>query len=409
VTRAARPPIGDAPRGLRQRLRSDGTWRVWWEPRAQDRLHGFAAVELSADRAAWSVAEARRLNKAADTAIATGTRPDAPARAGNRITDLIAAYRQSPDFRTGLAPKTQASYRALLNQIEEKWGTARVAEFDKATMKAWYETLYTHKGATIAQRLLRMMSILFTQAEARGMRPDNSNPCFRLRLHTPAPRARVATWAEVDAMISAAEGAGQHAMALAIRLGVFQGQRQTEVREATRGAFRLIPVAGGAMGDDGAPRPEWVWFFRRSKRGNDGVMPLHAEVVPHLRRALADTGTPAAPRRADAALLVDEALGRAYDEDLFQARWRALRTRAAATVPSVADLQFRDLRRTFGVLARAGGSSKNDIGDVLGNSAATNPLLGETYMPPSFATTRRTIGAIQRPVTGEGKSERDKG
>ena len=54
-------------------------------------------------------------------------------------------------------------------------------------------------------------------------------------------------------------------------------------------------------------------------------------------------------------------------------------------------------RRTFGVWARAGGGSREDVGDVLGNSAAMDPQLGETYMPPSFHTAARAVASIQRP------------
>lgn len=77
----------------------------------------------------------------------------------------------------------------------------------------------------------------------------------------------------------------------------------------------------------------------------------------------------------------------------------------AAGYPAAASLQFRDLRRTFGVLSRAGGASADDTGDVLGNSAATNPRLRQTYMPPSLTTASRAVAAIGRPLPS---SERKK-
>jgi len=78
-----------------------------------------------------------------------------------------------------------------------------------------------------------------------------------------------------------------------------------------------------------------------------------------------------------------------------------IRTHAAKAVPSLTAtgnvLQFRNLRRTFGTWARAGGASKGDVGDVLGNSAVTDPQLGEIYMPPSFHTAARAVFSFQRP------------
>jgi len=66
-------------------------------------------------------------------------------------------------------------------------------------------------------------------------------------------------------------------------------------------------------------------------------------------------------------------------------------------------LQFRDLRRTFGRLSRAGGAEKADVADVLGNSAAVNQQLGDVYMAPEILSLLRAIGAIQRPQPEERK------
>lgn len=394
MTRKPRPPIGDPPRNLRQRQRANGTWRIWWEPRPQDRLLGFAPVDLDATRTSWSVAEAARLNAEADRAIKAGGRTTDAARS-RTVEDLIRLYRASVHYRETLRPKTRASYDKLLSSIEAKWGPRKVADFDKAVMSTWYETLYYGQGPRMAQALIRMMSILFAFAETKVWRPENSNPCTRLKIKTPAPRSRTATWAEVDAILAAAERLGLHGMALAIRISLFQGQRETDVITALRGDFGLRTLALDRQG----PRPVWVWAFRRSKRLNAALLPLHPEVIPAVRAALADAGTPDTPRLPTDPLIVDEAVGRAYDEYLFNKRWRRIRAEAAAGagLAQIATLQFRDLRRTFGVMSRAGGATKDDTGDVLGNSAANDPVLGETYMPATFKTASRAIAAVQRP------------
>lgn len=388
---AGRRPVD--PPGMRSRGRTDGTVRVWWEPSPAARKLGFDPVDLDADRMSWSRKRATDLN--AEVAAAAAGGPKAGARkgaaGGRTISALIADYQQSPHFTASLAPKTRESYRKLLLQVEAKWGTYRVGDFDKATMTAWYETLFAAKGARMAQALIRQMSILFSRAESIGWRPENSNPCMRLRVVTPRPRSRAGRHDELAAMLKGADALGLSSMALAIRLAVYQGQRQTDIRTATRGAFALrsLPGRKGQV---------WVWQFVRSKRGNAGAMIVHPAVVPALRAALADTGTAAQPRLADAALILDEATGAPPSEFLFNKRWRAVLDWAAdpdrGNCPSVADLQFRDLRRTFAVLARAGGASKDDVADVLGNSAAVNPILGETYMPASFETASRAVAAV---------------
>jgi integrase len=352
-------------------------------------------VELDADRAAWSIKEARRLNAEVDKAIETGQRR-AARPTGRTMSDLIREYRQSITFREDLAPKTQRSYGALLNQIEDKWGHRRAMDFDKPVMFAWYQALYNGKSARMAQALIRQMSILFSHAELLGWRSEGSNPCFNLGVRTPRGRSRVASWDEIEALLLTAETLGRHAMALAIRLSLYHGQRETDVIQATRGAFQLRMARPWGEKEE---RPTWVWFFRRSKRKNDASLPVHAEVIPFLRAALADAGTAEKPRLPTDALLVDEAVGRAYDEDLFAKRWREIRAKAAELegMADITTLQFRDLRRTFGVLARQGGASADDTGDVLGNSAANDPQLGEIYMQPTFDTTSRAIAAVQSP------------
>ena len=394
MTRKPRQPIPDAPPRLRQRQRADGSWRVWWEPRAGERALGFTPLELSADKPGWSAREAQRLNAEVAQAQLQGRRSTGRPT-GRTISDLISLYRQSVHFRETLSAKTRQSYNILLNQLDDKWGTRRVIDFDKEVMATWYETLYYARGPRMGQALIRQMSILFAFAETRNWRPENSNPCFRLQVKTPQPRARVISWAEFDALVAAAHRLGLPSIALAMQLSLFQGQRQTDVRLATRGAFMLTPILRR-----GHKRPQqvWVWTFLRSKRQNMGQIELHPEVIPALRKTLADIGDPDAPLQHADRLLRCDRTGKPYTEDLFAKRFAEVRTAAAAEIATVAGIQFRDLRRSFGSLSRAGGASKDDTADVLGNSAAINPQLGETYMAPTFHTASRAVTAIRRPT-----------
>jgi len=402
MTRKPRPPIGDAPPRLRQRLRAGGDWRIWWEPRPTDRALGFDVVELDAARINWSVTEAKRLNKQLDTAHESGTRDAGLRKSGRLISDLIADYSRSVHFTENTRPATQTSYRKLMLQIDDKWGPQRVAAFDKATMAAWYQSLYREKSPRMAQALIRQVSILFEHAETLGWRPENSNPCLRLKIKTPAPRDRLATWDEIEAVIEAADALGFSSLVLAIHLSLFQGQRQTDVIEATRGAFRLLDRTDPGTGQ---ARPEWTWTLLRSKNNRFAILPVHPDVLPLLRLTLAQTGTADAPRTADTALILDEATGQPYSVDLFAKRWAKARALAARRIPSITTLKFRDLRSSFSRLARAAGASDDDTGDALGNSAATNPSLRQTYMPASFETARRAILAVQRPQQTEKKEQ----
>jgi integrase len=379
--------IEDAIPRLRQRQRADGTWRLWWEPETAVRAMGFEPVELDAGKVTWSVREAGKLNGEVEKARAAGGRI-IPKAGGRTMSALIAEYQRSEMFRR-LAPKTQTDYRGRMLVIDRKWGPHLVQSFSKPVMREWYETLHRASGEWQAVAQLRIMSLLFSYAELKGWRAEDSNPCRRLKMSLPQGRDRVAGWAEYDALIAAAEDLGWPVMACAIALAAMQGQRQTDIREARVDAFQEATIDGRKM---------LVWRFRRSKRKNLGIMPVHPDAVGRVRALLA------AAVPGQELLLIDSATGRPLSESLFQDRWTAVRDRAAKTVPTVATLQFRDLRRTFGVWSRAGGAGKDDVGNVLGNSAANNPRLEEIYMPPSFSTTSRAIGAVKRPVAKDRKA-----
>jgi hypothetical protein len=389
----SRPPIKDAPPRLRQRQRADGTWRVWWEPKAPERKLGFTVQELDAKAPFRAAREAREWNAKVNAARASGRRAPAK-RSGHSMADLIDDYLRSLHFQA-LRPATQRTYREKLKQIAAKWGNDPVRDFDKPIINTWYETLYRSAGPTQAQRLIALMSILMGHAEKRGWRDANSNPCLRLGMHTPAPRSRTADFDQMDALIAAADACGFPGVGLAVALSMLQGQRQADVLAAKRADFRQVMVA---MPGSATPRAVWIWDLMRAKRNTAGHLMLHDEVLPRVLAQLAQPGAPDDP------LITDPATGHGYTRDLFGKRWATVRQAAidagcAGLLDATgAPLQFRDLRRSFAVLARANGATDDDTGDVLGNSAAMNPQLRQTYMPPQFHTAARATALVVRPA-----------
>ncbi|GGH36109.1 hypothetical protein SAMN05444007_108220 [Cribrihabitans marinus] len=381
-----RAPISQKIPGLRQRARADGSWRIWWEPNAGARALGFEPVELSADKLSWSVRRATELNE--DVARKRAGETKTPVTStGRTLAALIHAYQRDPEF-TDKKLKTQASYARNLRLIEAKWGSYPVTSFTKPVMREWYVTNRAARGETQAVALIRMMSILFSFAELKGWRAEDSNPCFRIKMKVPKPRRRIATWDELDAILDAATTCGLRSIGTAVLLSALQGQRQTDVIEATCGDFRQVTIPLGR-----AQQTVWAWQVDRSKRGTLGLMQLHPLVLDRIEARLADADK-------DARLLIEERTGQGYSEDLFWSRWGEVRAAAATHCRSLDGrdpLQFRDLRRTFAVWSRAGGATDDDVGDVLGNTAALDPRLQDTYMPASFATSSRAVLSIERP------------
>ncbi|WP_226783157.1 hypothetical protein [Oceaniglobus trochenteri] len=380
-----RAPITEKVTGLRQRRRADGSWRVWWEPSAKARAAGVLTVDLDADRPTWSVRQARRLNDDAGRATTPGKRRASGTRS---MTALIDAY--SRDQLTEKAAATQDSYRGLMKLIDEKWGDELVTDMTKSVLYQWGKALQTARGTTQAKRLTAMCSILFSYAELLGWRPENTNPCFRLKLATPPKRTRVATLDEFEALETAARADGAMAMHHALLFGLFTGQRLTDILNARLGDFRQVTRPASATAPQ---RTVWAWKILRSKRRTAGLLELHPELERALTERRAQTDDPDAP------LLSDR--GNAFTMDRFQKAFAALRSAAAAQAPSLTGpdpLWFKDLRRTAGVWARHGGAERQDIGDLLGNTVATDDQLADVYMPASFETAARAINAIRRPA-----------
>ena len=392
MTRKPRGPVGDPPPRLRQRQRADGTWRIWWEPETAVRKLGFATVELDAKAPLKAAREARKLNEAVAEARISGTAPRSR-RGPVCIEDVIEDLRRSVQWGQ-LAAKTRVSYDKGFRLIIRKWGAAPVQDFTKPMARTWYEALYRDSGSWQAASLIRLLSIVMAHAELRGWRPENSNPCYRLGVTIPKGRGRVATWEEFDALQAAALRVGLPSIGVLAALSMLAGQRETDCYLATRQEFdqRRVRWPGAAE-----PADVWVWDLTRSKTGASGTILLHDELAPMVAAIMAR------PAPADARLVIEERVGRPYDEDLFQSRWGEVRAAAIAggdnypACPTLASLQFRDLRRSFSVHARRNGASIGDTGDAIGNSAAVNARIKGIYMPPEFFTAARAVTAVARP------------
>lgn len=358
------------------------------------RALGFDPVELDADKPTWSGREAEKLNKAVDRGRA-GETPASVGPGGRTLSALILAYKQDPEYLDKKS-QTRRSYAEFLRIIDRKFGADNVVTFTKPAMRKWYLTNRDARGEHMARALARMMSILFSFSELNGWRAEDSNPCRNLKMRVPRPRSRVATWVEMDAILDAAIECGLPSMRTGALLSALQGQRQTDVIYVTAGDFKWV-----TRRDERAQDTVLAWRVDRSKRGTLGLMQLHPIVLECVEPLL--NGKEPSDR-----LLIEERTSRPYNEDAFKRRWAEVRRKASETAPSLTGdtpLQFRDLRRTFAVWSKAGGSSDDDVGDVLGNSAANDPALQETYMPSSFETASRAVLAIQRPKE---KDERKK-
>lgn len=373
-----RDPFATPPKGLRTRPGARGL-RVWWEPNATEKAAGMNPVSLDAERPTWSIRKAREMNR-----IAARATKGAQAVDGRRtVAALTERYLRHGDFRDRLRPSTQTDYRNLCRRVAARMGHKLVKDVTKPDLYAWYEDLRQQKSPRTAQALIRMASVLFSHAEKIGWRGENTNPALNMKLEQPKPATRVATWEEVDALVTAADALDLQGMALAITLGLYTAQRQGDILDLRAEQITRM---------DGPTGPIHVLALVRAKRNTAGHMPIHPDAVPRLTAAL--------DRLADQQdHIITDPRGRAYGKTRWRDDWLAVRARAAMECPSVETLEYRDLRRTFGVLARAQGTSRDDVTAVLGNTADIDPRLFMTYMPPDLTGTSRAVQGLKRRKT----------
>lgn len=371
-------PVLDPRNGLRQRQRADGTWRVWWEPTGGEAAAGAVAVDLSDLAPGDAQRKADQLK-----ARAQGKAGSTPAPRQGTVDSVIADYRASR-FWAGLQASTQRSYAADLRAVSAKWGPVVARAITTPEVDRWYDALLAEKGRFRARALHRMLSIVMAHAKRRGL--ADANPCADIKTLMPPKRQRRGTMAELAALLTAARSLRLRSVRAALMLVIYGGgQRQADLLKARPADFTRMPLQLVGMS---APRPFLVWQVTRQKRGNEGALVINPAAAPVLRlqlRLAAARGLP---------LIFDEGTGAAYSPRLFWKRWEAVRALAAVAQPSVATLQWRDLRRTFANLARAGGASIDDVGDAIGNTAAKDEGLRQVYMAAQLETSARATLAV---------------
>jgi integrase len=436
----------DAVRGLRQKQapRSPSGWRVWWEPSAAGRESGLSNVPLDADRPAWSVAQAKRLNTGQKNRLKDAARGTVRS---NTVEALANHYLHSKDF-ADLRPKTQQDYTGGLRRLVTECGHEPLSAMTVPRCVAVVSGVAIRSGDHMATKTKRIGSLLFAYAERQGFRAPASNPWIAVRTAKLAPRNRVCSWSEFDALMDAADALAYPDMALAMSMIFFHGARVTDVRTARLGEFRRFEAdADGTFytarldamtGDWQSVEPDdpWhvaveaainyglvdidtavttpatapvqtpvqtpadttaqgftTWHYQRSKRGNAHSTILRAEVAARLEAWVATL-----PAGTNPHLFPTGTAGLGLGVTGFHKHFFAVRAHAARKIDSLSSLQMRDLRRSHAVHARRGGATLQQAGDGLGNTAATNPALEDTYMPQDLFTGSAAAMQIKRPT-----------
>lgn len=239
-----------------------------------------------------------------------------------------------------LKPSTQADYRRSIEKfIIPRLGRVKVQELDRAKIAEFHQSF--SKTPYQANRILGTLSVMLTQAEIWGMRPEGINPCLRVKRFKEKKRERFLSSEEMARLAESLDEEAKEAPSAAA-------------------AFRLLILTGCRLGEIQKLKWRDVDFEREEIRLSDSKTGQRTVYLSPQGIALLKS----IPRKEDNPYVIVGLEDGAYLTDL-QKPWRRVRARAGLD-----DVRIHDLRHTFAANAAASGLSLPMIGKLLGHTQA---------------------------------------
>lgn len=298
------------------------------------------------------------------------------------VEDIFEDLWKLPKFRNAgldgaMAEASVRDYKnkasALQNFDPEIWVSAAAA-VSRSVALGLFDRLWEAKGLAMAHGVLAVLRLAYSNAIDRRPEANLTNPCLRLRLPSPKPRIRVASPAEIEALLQAADEI-EPAIGDAIMLALLTGQRQADVlgvpeRQIEQGRVAL------AQGKTGAR--------------------VAMKALAALRgRLTAEKARRTAAGRLPQTFVWDPTTGRRYQPDTFRHRFAQVRARAAEIAPSVEDFYFMDLRDTAITWLANAGATVPEIAALSGHSLGTVHNILKHYLDANEAQANAGLDKLQ--------------
>jgi hypothetical protein len=381
---------------LRPKPTAAGT-RWYWEPSATLKRAGWKPLALGLDEAA-AIRAAQARNVEVKAWREGGATPRQIARIARRATvgALIVRYRAERMPQLGLA--TRKLYAVALDRIDRWAGDTQAAAITRRNVRDLRDTMMAGReiGHHAAHSTLKVLRTLFEWAKNQEVVP--SNPAAAFDLAAPAPRYQI--WADDDfaAFAAAAVAQGHPAMAYAVELAAWIGQREADLIRLTERQWKEMPPLDRALHDAlaGADGRVMAIELRQAKTNRWIAVPLAGAIRADTEAAIA------ANRRrgvGTVALLTNDTTGLPWQQRNFIRVFNQVRDRAVADGHgALSALQFRDLRRTCVVRLGRLGLNDAQISAITGHQLETTKRILETYMPRDHVMAASAIVAtLARP------------
>lgn len=307
------------------------------------RVDGLARwITIGTHGAGWTPDKARKEAQSILGTIADGKDPVAAKRLDrdrSRVTDAAELFLAHHGPK--LKPRTREEYERLFKlHILPTFGHRRVDEINRTDVARFHaERSATKAGANFA---LACLSKFMSWAEEHGLRPENTNPCRRVKKYAAIKRERYLSgeeFARLGAELDRVDVEGEDSpfVTAALRLLILTGARLNEVLTLQ---WSFVDLQRGLL------------FLPDSKTGQKTIR-LSVAAIDILKALPRMTGNPfVLPGRREGQHLIN-----------LQKPWRRIRENAG-----ISDVRIHDLRHSFASVAAASGGSLPMIGKLLGHT-----------------------------------------
>jgi integrase len=415
---------------------TDCPYFVWrdgrprWSPGPKLRAIGWKGQDLKDDAGAWlsfeaAIGAARAINarvgEAGRTAPAIVTTP------GRTVADLLDGYFASPDFkrrpentRKDYVYKADAIRFELRTKAERKASKRKVATVFSAApakaltpveVKAFFEHILARRGLHMARGAIMVLSAACAWGRLSAAWRLRDNPCHALDLPKPAPRVRIATDAEIRALVAMADAQGVPSIGDAIITALLSGQRESDVLALAEPKGANRPLSERLRDGEGFTVIQGKTGAKVTVFGAPQLIARLAAAEPRRRAILARIHGDVLPIDAPREIILMESSGRPWVQSWFQHRYAEIRAMAAEgdptrrgfdPCPSVADVNFQDLRDTaITWLARAG-CTIPQIAAISGHSLKSIHTILKHYLQLDEILGREAIAKLVDWIDREG-------
>ncbi len=352
----------------------------YWKPERRLRPK-FRSWALGGDPR-LAIAEALRLNKQVE-AFLLAAQPDTGRKLRTRagpvsVGELISAFKRSEDWRR-LAPSTVGSYTYEFRRLEDEFGHEVAATLSISRVDDWLETLRRTAPAT-ARNVLAKGRLLFAWAQRKELVAQGVNPFLGQRRHRNkkntawtqgGKRKARFSWAEVQAVVTAADAAKVPSVGTALVFAFACVQRITDVLMLTR-----KEVAGGRL------------KFRQRKTGFNVDMALPPIVVERLASA------PPIVTSTHHLIVSESTKAPFHEKTASRVFKRLIDGMVAAGQLTLAGKQLRDGRRSGFVQYVLDGVSVPFVCSMSGHSIEEGMSIIEHYLPKTPEQADRAVQSL---------------